>query len=444
MRRTTPFGSPPGFLQQQYGLGINRAQDKYGRIQGHQRSCSLTSRVVLLMLTSIVLIMVVMVYEKIQFSNYMNPTTIPITTVVLSLFKEEGARIGAVSPFPPRRFDNASIHTTKVLATLGPNILTVYSGCRMARWVYPFRPHSNVTYNNWKHDDCNAVNPNKLLRTISQLSENDTIYVLHTRLRHFVEQLKLEELLVDIVVISGQWALVALNEQEDIDYVVAHPRVICWFIQNLDVYGGNNYNNTGLKRHPKVYPFPYGIQERSLMMEKPKQLFMEQYKDAFMMALTRDDADDGNTSAMAVPRIYAGHLRSLGSRKGMDVTKKLERGQFYAVLSQHDYVLSPDGDRPECYRHYEALGLGTVPLTQLDYNVHRHFIGTGLIFNNTVWSVQELETKLSMNPTVNRNAALEEYWMEYVDWVVQRHLTWYDKPKQEPTTMVQLLSNLTF
>jgi len=346
----------------------------------------------------------------------------------------------------PRRFDDASIHMTKVLATLGPNILTVYSGCRMARWVYPFRPHSNVVYNNWKHDDCNAINPDKILRNISQLSENDTIYVLHTRLRHFVEQLKLEELLVDIVVVSGQWAKVTPNEQEDIDYVVAHPRVISWFIQNLDVYGGNNYSNATrlIKRHPKVNPFPYGIQERPYKGQKPKQLFMEQYKDAFLMALNRD-AEDGNMSATtAVPRIYAGHIRSSESRKEMETSEKLERPQFYAALSQHDYVLSPDGDRPECYRHYEALGLGTVPLTQLDFHVHRHFIGTGLIFNNTVWSVQALETKLLMNPTVNRNAALEEYWMEYVDWMVQRYLTWYDTSKQEPTTLIRILKNLTF
>ena len=114
------------------------------------------------------------------------------------------------------------------------------------------------------------------------------------------------------------------------------------------------------------------------------------------------------------------------------------------MLSQHDYVMSRNGDRPECYQHYKALGLGTVPLTQLDHNVHRHFISTGLIFNNTVWSVQELELQLSTNPMVNHNAALEEYWMEYVDWVVQRHLTWYDTSKQEPTTMDRLLTNLTF
>jgi hypothetical protein len=196
---------------------------------------------------------------------------------------------------------------------------------------------------------------------------------------------------------------------------------------------------------------------------------MEEYKEAFMTALlNQEEADDNNnnnnngnnpssattttitttTSVPPPPKIYAGYLNLRSKRDGTFPRKNFGRPEFDAILSQHDYVLSPDGDRPECYRHYEALGLGTVPLTQLDRNVHRHFIGTGLIFNNTIWSVQELllleSQQLSTNPIVNRNAALEEYWMDYVDWVVQRHLTWYDTSKQEPTTMDRLFTNFTF
>ena len=121
---------------------------------------------------------------------------------------------------------------------------------------------------------------------------------------------------------------------------------------------------------------------------------MKQYKGAFMVALNQEADNNGNLFATTVPKIYAGYLAcTQPGRKRMDTSKeKLKRPQFYAMLSQHDYVMSPNGDRPECYQHYEALGLGTVPLTQLDHNVHHHFIGTGLIFNNTVWSVQELES----------------------------------------------------
>lgn len=351
---------------------------------------------------------------------------------------EEGT--GAVPSFPRRRLDVASIDATVALASLGPNVLTVHSGCRIARWVYPFAPDPNPAHNHWKLDDCHAAEPEKVLHHLSQLRENDTLYVTHARLGHFAEQLRAEGLGADVVVLSGQWSKVAPARREDADYVAGHPRVVRWFVQNADVYG----NGTGPGRGRGVEPFPYGVQERPHMKQKPAQLWLTQYRDAFLEALRRD-ARGHNASATA-PRIYAGYLRSLGTRAGMDVevTAKLDRSGFYAALSRHDYVLSPDGDRPECYRHYEALGLGTAPLTQLDRRVHRHLVGTGTVFGNTVWSVKELEATLPAGPAVVRNAALEEYWMEYVDWVVRRRLTWYDAARGAPTTVDRLLANLTF
>ena len=171
-------------------------------------------------------------------------------------------RIGFTAPprLPHRRFDNTSIHMTKALASLGPNVLTVYSRCRMARWVYPFCPHSNLKYNHWKYNDCNAFNnPNKVLRNISQLSENDTI-----RPAYSIESLcKAAEGERTLGGYCGciRWMVISQtvkpNVQEDIDYVIAHPHVIRWFIQNLDLYGGNNYTQP-----TKVDPFPYRIQER--------------------------------------------------------------------------------------------------------------------------------------------------------------------------------------
>jgi hypothetical protein len=82
---------------------------------------------------------------------------------------------------------------------------------------------------------------------------------LHSRLYHFVKQLKEEEeLSVDIVVVSVGWAKVKPNVQEDIDYVIAHPHVIRWFIQNLDLYGGNPNNNnnnytTTTTQHSRIF-----------------------------------------------------------------------------------------------------------------------------------------------------------------------------------------------
>ncbi|KAL7554215.1 hypothetical protein ACHAWF_017630 [Thalassiosira exigua] len=67
------------------------------------------------------------------------------------------------------------------------------------------------------------------------------------------------------------------------------------------------------------------------------------------------------------------------------------------------YLISPDGDRPECYRHYEAIGLGTVPITEMDPILFRHLAPAPVIFNTTNWNLKALEAKLDPNPVVDRN-----------------------------------------
>jgi hypothetical protein len=100
--------------------------------------------------------------------------------------------------------------------------------------------------------------------------------------------------------------------------------------------------------------------------------------------------------------------------------------KYLSGMHASRYVISPDGDRPECYRHYEAIGLGTVPITQLDASTHSHLEGN-VIFNNSVWNLTVLEATLSQKtPHVNQRLIFEEYWMEYVERIVGRPLRWWD------------------
>ncbi len=121
-------------------------------------------------------------------------------------------------------------------------------------------------------------------------------------------------------------------------------------------------------------------------------------------------SDSSNPASM---RAICGPTRAARkSPKGPSLTPD----KFYQKIQESHYILSPNGDRPECYRHYEALGLGTVPLSQVDPVSFRHFEGSGLVFNNTVWRFETLMETLDSHPIVNRNLVLEEYWMECVDW----------------------------
>ena len=77
----------------------------------------------------------------------------------------------------------------------------------------------------------------------------------------------------------------------------------------------------------------------------------------------------------------------------------MEMSLFHETLREHRYVISPNGDRPECFRHYEALGLGTIPITELDPVLYRHLAAGPVIFSESSWNVTQLEL-LPSNMTV--------------------------------------------
>lgn len=101
---------------------------------------------------------------------------------------------------------------------------------------------------------------------------------------------------------------------------------------------------------------------------------------------------------------------------------------YYRNMAQSKFVFSPNGDRPECYRHYEAIGLGAVPITQLDPWIHRHLQGN-IVFNNTIWNVSYFWNSSSrvdgyQYREPNREMAFEDYWKLYAEREVNRSLNW--------------------
>lgn len=66
-------------------------------------------------------------------------------------------------------------------------------------------------------------------------------------------------------------------------------------------------------------------------------------------------------------------------RQGLRSGVSLPVEDYYEALRTHRFVLSPDGDRPDCYRNYEAIGLGAVPITALSAERYA-FFGRSVLF----------------------------------------------------------------
>jgi hypothetical protein len=47
--------------------------------------------------------------------------------------------------------------------------------------------------------------------------------------------------------------------------------------------------------------------------------------------------------------------------------------KYYEEISNYKYVISPHGDRPDCYRHWESIGLGAVPIANINASIFNTF-----------------------------------------------------------------------
>eukprot|EP00548_Thalassiothrix_antarctica_P002023 CAMPEP_0194153736 /NCGR_PEP_ID=MMETSP0152-20130528/57588_1 /TAXON_ID=1049557 /ORGANISM="Thalassiothrix antarctica, Strain L6-D1" /LENGTH=150 /DNA_ID=CAMNT_0038859247 /DNA_START=787 /DNA_END=1239 /DNA_ORIENTATION=- len=135
------------------------------------------------------------------------------------------------------------------------------------------------------------------------------------------------------------------------------------------------------------------------------------------------------TEANKTISVFAGYISQRTNKVRLDIPSgpKLGYEEYLEELARSSYVISPGGDHPDCHRHYEALGLGAIPITNLDPYLYSHLKEGPVIYNNINWNITELISILPKPvPKVNRNIIFEEYWMEYIERVVDRSLRWWD------------------
>jgi len=326
----------------------------------------------------------------------------------------------------------------------GRQFLTTTSGCRMARWVYPTSTPKK------RYRDCHNTPREKLLLPYDNSSWNsllqpyDTIYVTLQKLPMFVAQV-LPSLHVDVVILSGQIYKIPPLPESVVRSLVEHPHVVHWFCQNLNIHFQNHNRLGGQTFDHKVSPFPYGIKETTHKHHTRDGDALHDYQTIYFQSLAQNSKRNDNmnwTQRLGVPTIYAGPLHPWPHRlaKAIPGTAAATGGssnsnqylsplEYYSEMSRHDYVLSPNGDRPECYRHYEAIGLGVVPITELGDEYFYHLKGS-VLFNNIEWNITKLQQKLRHFPaSASRDMILEEYWMDYVEARAGRSLTWWDRSR---------------
>lgn len=323
------------------------------------------------------------------------------------------------------------------------HLITPLSGCHMAKWIYVYPiqrhlqnralyPHNidnppRMTTQRLHSADCLEERPFKRLPADPAVANHhlgkwgDTVYVPFTRVEHFVTNL-LPGINKPIVVLSGQWYLVNALKDGTIQRLLDHSSVVAWFCQNLDVYAAN------FTRHPKVFPFPYGSFDAPFRHLYTKRLQFLEYATAARQ--------QQRTTVVGLHLGYFGGTSAdrAGIPKG---PKKQPTMEYYESLASSRYIFSPNGDRPECYRHFEAIGLGAIAITQMNPWTYRHLTGS-VIFNNSDWNVTRWNTTTTTAMLLTeddgavvpkapiRDMIYQDYWKGYVEQQVNQTLSWDD------------------
>jgi hypothetical protein len=326
----------------------------------------------------------------------------------------------------PRRFsDNIQLNVDR-----GLNIVNCWSGQHISSWIYEGRKPVPSKLHVWKNDP-----KEKMLydpKDAAYMKNDDTLFVSYAKIEEFTIDF-LPYINTTFVLITTPFHIIY---PEGIDLlapnITSHSYLLHWFAPNIQNYTG------GFEFHHKVSPFPLGLKPNmggSLAFRNPVPVFRQVFLETWNGNNNETEFQDNKTI-----NIFSGYIANTNHlRKNIASGRKLNYVDYLRTISRSKYVISPDGDHPDCHRHYESIGLGAIPITQLNPYFYSHLREGHVVYENNIWNLTELNSSLPMMQlrSVNRNLIFEEYWMEYIERIVGRPLRWWDVNQRTKATLDQ-------
>jgi hypothetical protein len=417
--------------------------------------------------------------EQLKHGPVMNDHTqwwVTVTTTVPLLLPTPNATIPhADDTETSTSQDDDWFQTT--IARGGLHFLTPVSGCALTAWVYEsqaiprkFRDCRRVLQtipntNSSDHVAHRRLRPHNVHHWAPRMQPHDTIYVTIKGLADFYREI-LPLLPVPVVLISGQWhkGINDTLEEPLVQGLLDHPLIAKWFCHNVDVYlptSAIELSHQHLHLHAKLAPWPFGLQHAPYNPHDPTVHVdpLAAYRAAFVRHW-HGNTRKTHTVFIGYTNPHTNPLRqhSVSHNRTVHWTPpppppppRLNLTDYYDALARHRYVQSPNGDRPECYRHYEAIGLGTIPLTQLHPLYYAHLAPAPVVFNvtnyghwNTPIATEALVRPHSFRHSIrhathatNRRMVTEEYWIDYVERLVAMPVRWADDRAQHHQPRLQ-------
>lgn len=231
------------------------------------------------------------------------------------------------------------------------------------------------------------INDLYLNKNYNQISDYDIIVVQVDLFHQFVKNV-LPLINKKIIVITCQWRLPQLFQDDTTDDFLIDDKILLWISQN-PIY----------QNHNKYMAFPFGINHNKV------EAYVKFLKEN-SLSLNNKETYLYNSPVKIHKHLSDNHIRR--DPIFNTVTNHVNYEEYLDNILKSKFVISTSGDRHDCYRHYEIIGLNSVPVSNIDF--------VEIFQNNMIYTdIANLKKlingdKLFYYRLVNRDILTVEYW----------------------------------
>lgn len=200
-----------------------------------------------------------------------------------------------------------------------------------------------------------------------------------------------------IILITSQWHLPQINKNYKTDSLLNNAHIILWISQNPI------YTN-----HKKYMAFPYGLLHNSLYnyINFIKLYDTNKVKNIKIL----------NQHTNVHSHLPEDHIRKVYDIFGINSGIPLYYKDYLENISNSEFLISTSGDRDDCYRHYESIGLNTIPISNIK-DGYVEIFEESMIYSNPEEMINMINNNI-VNYTYNkpnRDILTISYWLQKIN-----------------------------
>ena len=224
---------------------------------------------------------------------------------------------------------------------------------------------------------------------IDSIKDMDILFVQNNYFDIFITNY-LPNIKVHFILLTGQWHLPQLHINQTTTLLLDDTRIHKWFSQNP------------IFKHDKYLPFPYGLNYGYNLDNPEIKIYAKE-----LLNIKKNKLNNIINLSMN----YSTNI----CREIFERMPSMSNEEFYKLINNSKFILSPIGDRNDTYRHWEAIGLGTIPIANVEYLYKELFMDNMFYVNNTYEMLELYNSNTELiYKCPNKDLICLDYWKDYI------------------------------